>query len=102
MARQISLTSTSDLRAKGQDVLSIADEFKTTLNVAQQNVQGILDNWQDDNGKEFGVKYEELASVFDDCNENLQAMGELLNKEAKELEELLAQEEAELNAAKNA
>ncbi len=101
-SQQLTLTSTSDLRAKGQDVLNIADEFKQTLNTAQQNVSGILENWKDDNGKVFGEKYEELASVFGDCNENLQQMGQLLNKQASELEELLAQEEAELNAAKNA
>ncbi len=100
--QQIALTSTADLRAKGQAVLNIADEFQSTLNQAQQNISGILENWKDDNGRLFGEKYEELASVFKDCNENLQAMGQLLNKEATELEEMLAQEQSELNVAKNA
>jgi len=99
-SQQISLTSTSDLKAKGQDVLNIADEFKQTLNTAQQNVSGILENWKDDNGRVFEEKYEELASVFGSCNENLQTMGELLNKQANEIDQMLAQEQAELNAAR--
>lgn len=100
--QQISLTSTADLQAKGREVLSIAGEFKSTLESAQQNVAGILENWKDDNGKYFQEKYEELATVFEDCNKNLQTMGELLNKEANEIDQMLAQEQEELNAARAA
>ena len=97
MARQISLTSTSDLRQKGQTVLNIADEFKGTLDLANQNVNAICDNWKDDNGQKYREKFDELASVFASCNSNLQAMGTLLNKEADELDEMLAIEQQQLN-----
>ena len=101
MARQISLTSTSDLRQKGQTVLNVADEFKNTLSQASQNVDAICDNWQDDNGKRYREKFDELATVFSSCNANLQAMGALLNKEADELDEMLAVEQQQLNGTDN-
>ena len=97
MARQIALTSTADLRQRGQTVLNIADEFKSTLDTANQNVNAICDNWKDDNGNKYREKYDELASVFASCNEKLQAMGKLLNKEADELDEMLAIEQQQLN-----
>ena len=100
MNQQISLTSTSDLRAKAQDILNIADEFSTTLDSVNTDVNGILENWKDENGKVFETKYAEISSKFASFKENLKTMGELVNKEAKDIDEMLAQEAAELNAAK--
>lgn len=100
MNQQISLSSTSELKAKAQEILNIGDEFSTTLDAVNTDVQGILENWKDENGKVFETKYQEISAKFAGIKNNLKTMGELIDKEAKDIDEMLAQEAAELNAAR--
>ncbi len=100
MPAQISLTSTSDLKAKAQEILNIAEEFSTTLDLVNTDVDGITENWKDENGQVFRTKYDEISSKFTGFKENLKTMGELIDKEARDIDEMLAQEAAELNAAR--
>ncbi len=88
----IRLDSTESLRAKASKVLSIADEFNSCLSKGGSSVDGILENWKDENAKIYENNFNELRSVFTKCYENLQAMGNALNKEADALDEQTARE----------
>ena len=96
------LNDTASIGSKGKNVLSLADEFKAELSNAKENVQEILDNWQDENGKLFEEKYMSVESTFDDCYNNLIEMGNLLNEEATSIETMLEEEEADLQALREA
>ena len=88
----IRLDSTESLRGKASKILGIADEFNGSLNKAGAEVDGMLENWKDDNAAIFAENFNNLRSIFSRCYENLQAMGTALNKEADALDEQSARE----------
>ena len=88
----IRLDSTESLRAKASKISSIADEFNSYLSKSGTEVDGILENWKDENAKIYEGNFNELRNIFSRCYENLQAMGNALNKEADALDEQTARE----------
>ncbi|MBQ9853872.1 MAG: WXG100 family type VII secretion target [Bacilli bacterium] len=92
MNGNIRLDSTQSLREKATKVLSLADEFNNALSRAGSAVDGIMENWKDDNAKIYEGNFNELRAKFSTLYENLQAMGNALNKEADALDEQTARE----------
>lgn len=92
----IRLDSTESLRAKAAKIFSIADEFNSYLSKSGTEVDGILENWKDENSKVYEGNFNELRSIFSRCYENLQAMANALNKEADALDEQTARERTQV------
>lgn len=88
----IRLESTQKLRDQASKILNVADQFNSCLTKAGSEVEGMLENWKDENSAIYEKNFQDLRNIFTRCYENLQAMGTALNKEADSLDEQSAME----------